>query len=398
MPETDVPIPTRFNDTEVAFAYKSTAELRKAKFLFQTINHEKLVDWGTKFVEVALKYRFPIVKNIFKSTIYEQFCGGETLEETQKTIDQLGKYGLKVLLDYGVEAKESDFDFDEAARQIVRAIKHAQDDDKVHAVSSKISGLARFALLEKMSNGQALKKKELDELELVKKRLKKICRAADKHKVAIYFDAEESWVQPAIDGFVLELMEEYNVNQAIIYNTYQLYRHDRLEFLKQNHAVAKEKGYRLAAKLVRGAYMEKERERAKKQGYPSTIQPNKEATDKDYDLALAYCAENLDTITVCCASHNEKSNAFLCQLIEEKGLEPNHPHIYFSQLYGMSDNISFNLANGGYNVFKYLPYGPVKEVIPYLMRRADENTAVSGQMGRELRLIVEELDRRKRLK
>ncbi len=387
-----------FGNTEVAFAYKSTNQLRKARFLFKTINHEKLVDWGTRFVEMALRYRFPIVKNIFKSTIYEQFCGGESLEETQKVIDTLGKYGLKVLLDYGVEAKETDYDFDEAARQIAKAIKHAREDDQVHAVSSKISGLARFGLLEKLSSGRPLKKKELDELELVKKRLKKICRAANKYQVAIYFDAEESWIQSAIDAFVLELMEEYNVNQSIIFNTYQLYRHDRLEFLKSNHATAKEKGYRLAAKLVRGAYMEKERERAKKLDYVSPIQPDKEATDRDYNLALAYCIENLDSITFCCASHNEKSNAYLCQLIEEKGLAHNHPNIYFSQLYGMSDNISFNLANRDYNIFKYLPYGPVKEVIPYLIRRADENTAVSGQMGRELSLIVEELDRRRRLK
>lgn len=389
---------THFSNTEVAFAHKSTNQLRKAKVLFKTINHEKLVDWGTHFVEWALRYRVPFVKSAFKNTIYEQFCGGETLEETQKVIDVLGKYGVKVLLDYGVEAKKTDYDFDEAARQIIRAIKHAREDDKVHGVSSKISGLARFDLLEKMSTGKPLRKKELDELELVKKRLKKMCRAANKHKVAIYFDAEESWIQPAIDNFVLELMEEYNVGQSIIFNTYQFYRHDRLEFMKANHAAAKEKGYILAGKLVRGAYMEKERERAKKLDYVSPIQPDKETTDRDYDLALAYCIENLDTITFCCASHNEKSNAYLCQLIEEKGLEPNHPNIYFSQLYGMSDNISFNLAKGRYNVFKYLPYGPVKEVIPYLIRRADENTAVSGQMGRELRLIVEELDRRKRLK
>ncbi|MEZ4884747.1 MAG: proline dehydrogenase family protein [Chitinophagales bacterium] len=398
MPETDIPIPVRFDDTEVAFAYKSTNKLHKAKILFKTINHEKLVDWGTKFVEIALQYHIPFVKTAFKSTIYEQFCGGETLEETQKVIDKLGTFGVKVLLDYGVEAKETEYDFDEAAKQIAKAIKHAREDDQVHAVSSKISGLARFDLLQKISEDKPLKKKELDELENVKKRLQKICKAADKYKVAIYFDAEETWVQPAIDAFVLEMMEQYNVEQSIIFNTYQLYRHDRLEFLKENHAASKKKGYILAAKLVRGAYMEKERERAAKMGYPSPIQPDKEATDRDYNLALAYCVEHLDTMTVCCASHNEKSNAFLCQLIEEKQLDRNYSHIYFSQLYGMSDNISFNLANAGYNIFKYLPYGPVKEVIPYLIRRADENTAVSGQMGRELSLIVNELDRRKRLK
>ncbi|MFK7907232.1 MAG: proline dehydrogenase family protein, partial [Chitinophagales bacterium] len=305
---------------------------------------------------------------------------------------------VKVLLDYGVEAKKTEYDFDETARQLSKAIKYGRDDDNVPAISSKISGLARFDLLEKMSEGKPLKKKELDELANVKKRLQKICKSADKYKVAIYFDAEESWIQPAIDALVLEMMEEYNQEEPLIFNTYQLYRHDRLAFMKENHAAAKAKGYILAAKLVRGAYMEKERERAAKNGYPSPIQPNKEACDTDYNLSLAYCIEHLDSMAFCCASHNEKSNAYLCELIEEKELAFNHPHIYFSQLYGMSDNISFNLAKAGYNILKYLPYGPVKEVIPYLIRRADENTAVTGQMGRELSLVVEELGRRKRLR
>lgn len=398
MPQTDIPNPVRFDDTEIAFAYKSSGELHKAKFLFQIINYEKLVDAGTKFVQFALRMRLPFVKTAFKKTIYEQFCGGESLEETQKVVDKLGRFGVKALLDYGVEAKKTEYDFDETARQLAKAIKYARDDDNVPAISSKISGLARFDLLEKMSEDKPLKKKELDELANVKKRLQKICKSADKYKVAVYFDAEESWIQPAIDALVLEVMEEYNTEMPLIFNTYQLYRHDRLAFMKENHAVAKEKGYILAAKLVRGAYMEKERERAAKNGYPSPIQANKEACDTDYNLSLTYCIEHLDSMAFCCASHNEKSNAYLCEMIEEKELPFNHSHIYFSQLYGMSDNVSFNLAKSGYNIMKYLPYGPVKEVIPYLIRRADENTAVTGQMGRELSLVVEELGRRKRLK
>ncbi len=396
MPETDIPTPIKFDNTQIAFAYKTTHELYKARALFKTFNYETLVDFGTKFVEVALRYRLPFVKTAFKSTIYKQFCGGETLEETQKVIDKLGAFGVKVLLDYGVEAKTTEHDFDEAARQLARAIKHARDDDQVPAISSKISGLARFALLERMSQDKPLKKKELDELANIRKRLQKICKAANRYKVAIYFDAEESWIQPAIDRLVLEVMEVYNCEQPLIFNTYQLYRHDRLEFLKENHITAKEKGYIFAVKLVRGAYMEKERERAAKMGYASPIQPDKAACDRDYDLALEYCADNLDTMAICCASHNEKSNAYLCQLLEEKELAHNHPYVYFSQLFGMSDHISFNLADAGYNVFKYLPYGPVREVIPYLIRRADENTSVTGQMGRELSLIVRELKRRRR--
>lgn len=260
----------------------------------------------------------------------------------------------------------------------------------------KVSGLASNKLLERINDRQEqLDDNEKTEMAKLKERVSRICRRANEVQKPLLIDAEESWIQDVIDRLAMKTMEQYNQDKAIIYNTIQLYRHDRLQYLKESHQLAMERGFHFAVKLVRGAYMEKERERAEELGYPSPIQPNKEASDRDFDEAIRYCAENYKTISFVCGSHNEDSSKLLAELMEANSIPPDHPSIYFAQLFGMSDHISFNLSDGGYNVAKYVPYGPVREVVPYLIRRARENTSVKGQTGRELSLILKEQKRRK---
>lgn len=387
------PYPINFNNTEIAFAAKSNAELRKAYLMFRLMNNKTLVDTGTWLATVSLKWRLP-VKPLIKYTIYQQFCGGETLQQSLKTIDALAESGVDVFLDYGMEGKETLEAFEHTKDELLKEIAFAKDKPNVPTVSTKITAFVRNHLLEKMQAKAALTEGEQEEITALKKRLDIISKAAHDAGVSIYFDAEESWMQDTLDDLVTELMEKYNQSQPIIFNTFQMYRHDRLAFLKKCHLEARTKGYILAAKPVRGAYMEKERKRATEMGYPSPIQPDKAATDRDFDLALKYCVEHIDDIALCCASHNEESAIYLCELMQQHKLATNHPRIYFAQLYGMSDHISFNLANAGYNVAKYLPYGPVGEVIPYLIRRTEENSSVTGQMGRELTLLTGEMERR----
>lgn len=382
-----------FENTKVAFSYKSNNELRKAYYLFRVMNNNKVVAAGSWLTDWALRLHLPI-GGIIKPTVYEYFCGGETLEKCSPTIALLARYDVNVLLDYGVEAKESDADFDETVQKLLQGIAYAKGNDNVTAMSCKITGLAKFKLLEKYTAGKDLTDKQKAAWERTRQRLHTLCKAAAGAKVSIYFDAEESWIQIALDTLISEMMETYNRQEAVVFNTVQLYRHDRLAFLKKSHNESISKGYLLGMKLVRGAYMEKERKRATEMGYPSPIQPNKQATDADYDHALEYCIQHVDTIAFCNASHNEMSNLYLCELMNRNNLPTNHEHITFGQLYGMSDHLSFNLADAGYNVAKYLPYGPLRDVIPYLMRRAQENTSVAGQMGRELKLIQKEMIRR----
>jgi proline dehydrogenase len=389
-----------FDNTENAFAYKSDKELKSAKFLFSTMGYPWFVQLGTRLTPFIMKTGLP-VHGIIRKTIFKQFVGGETLEETAGIGATLGKYGVQVILDYGVEGKEGEDSFDHATEEFIRVINYAATQSNIPFISIKVTGLARFALLQTLNEAPRLRsgihdhEQEIDEWDRVRERMYTICEIAAEKGVGVLIDAEESWIQDPIDRLTMEMMELFNKDKVVVYNTIQLYRHDRLHFLKLSHQIAQQKGFLLGAKLVRGAYMEKERNRAREMGYPSPIQPDKEASDRDYDLAVRYCIDHINQISVIVASHNESSNLLAAQLLDQKGLAHNHPHIHFSQLFGMSDNITFNLAKEGFSVSKYLPFGPIRDVIPYLMRRAQENSSVSGQTGRELALIKRELARRK---
>lgn len=389
-----------FDNTENAFAYKSDKELKSAKFLFSTMGYPWFVQLGTRLTPFIMKTGLP-VHGIIRKTIFKQFVGGETLEETAGVGSTLGKYGVQVILDYGVEGKESEESFDHATEEFIRVINYAATQSNIPFISIKVTGLARFALLQTLNDAPRLRsgihdhEMEVDEWDRVRERMYTICETAAEKGVGVLIDAEESWIQDPIDRLTMEMMELFNKEKVVVYNTIQLYRHDRLHFLKLSHQIAQQKGFLLGVKLVRGAYMEKERARAKEMGYPSPIQPDKEASDRDYDQAVRYTIDHIDQVSVIVASHNESSNLLAAQLLDQKGLAHNHQHIHFSQLFGMSDNITFNLAKEGFSVSKYLPFGPIRDVIPYLMRRAQENSSVSGQTGRELALIKKELERRK---
>lgn len=390
-----------FDNTATAFAYKTDKELKKAKFLFSTMEYPLFVPIGTRLTPLLIKGKLPFIRRIVRNTIFRQFVGGATLEDTKYVANTLGKYGVQVILDYGVEGKQSEEDFDHTTDELIRVINYSATQQNIPFISVKITGIARFKLLEKLNEAPRLRsgvhdhEDQVEEWERVKDRMYAICAAAAEKNVGVLIDAEESWIQDPIDRLVIEMMEEFNKDKAVVYNTIQLYRHDRLNFLKLSHRIARQKNFVLGVKLVRGAYMEKERARASQRGYPSPIQPDKENSDKDFNEAVAYCIDHLDNIAFILASHNEESNQLACDLLSQKGIALNHPHVHFSQLYGMSDHITFNLAQAGVSVSKYVPFGPLKDVIPYLMRRAQENSAVSGQTGRELSLIKKELQRRK---
>jgi proline dehydrogenase len=390
-----------FDNTQIAFAYKSTKELGKAKFLFSTMNYPFFVPLGTRITPFLMKTGLP-VDGIIRNTIFRQFVGGETLTETAPVANLLGEYGVQVILDYGVEGKEGEDNFDKATEEFVRVIEYASTQKNIPFISIKVTGLARLSLLQTLNESPRLRsgihdhETEIDEWERVKDRMYHICEIASEKNVGVLIDAEESWIQDPIDRLVMEMMEEFNKEKVVVYNTIQLYRHDRLEFLKLSHRIAKQGNFLLGIKLVRGAYMEKERERAQQKGYPDPIQKNKENTDNDFDAAVGYCIQNINEIAFIVASHNDKSNLLTYDLLNQKNIPLNHKHIHFSQLYGMSDNITFNLAKEGCSVSKYLPFGPIRDVIPYLMRRAQENSSMSGQTGRELSLLKRELERRKK--
>ncbi len=383
-----------FRNTEIAFASKSNNDLKKMARLFGMMNSPWLVSIGSRLGLAAFKMRLPITP-LVKSTIFDQFCGGTTLLECQPTVNNLYQNNILTILDYGAEAKQTEKDFNATMREAIRGIKFANENDSVPVVSVKVTGLARFALLEKLQAGKKLNKAEQEEYSNVKKRVNSICHVASEHNVSVFIDAEESWIQDTIDFFVGAMMARYNKKRAVVYNTFQMYRHDRFEFLKKSYELAQKEGYILGAKLVRGAYMEKEYKRAEELGYKTPIQPSKAATDRDYNRGIKFCVEHYESIAFCNASHNEESTLFMAELIEQAGLPKIHPHLNFCQLYGMGDHISFNLAQAGYCVAKYVPYGPVKDVVPYLIRRAQENTAVVGDMSRELGFIKQEMKRRR---
>jgi proline dehydrogenase len=383
-----------FDNTEIAFQYRTNADLKQAQFLFSSMSSRALTSIGMGLTKWSMKLGLP-VKGIIKKTIFKQFCGGETMEEAARTADVLVKYDVGVILDYGVEGKESEAEFDRAVPEFIKAIRYASGRRNIPFVSIKITGFARFDLLELVHAGASLSAEEREEWARVAVRIDQICKAAHETGVKVLIDAEETWIQDGINQLSDAMMEKYNRGEAIIFNTFQMYCHPTLAYLKQSFEGAREKKYILGAKLVRGAYMEKERRRAAELGYPSPIQPDKAHTDEDYDAGLGFCLERLDQISLFIGTHNEKSCFLAARYMEEHGMPHNHHRVYFSQLYGMSDNISFNLAHAGYQVAKYLPYGPVEDVIPYLMRRAQENTSVAGQTSRELSLINREMKRRK---
>ena len=385
--------PDIFENTEVAFADKSNGQLKKAKALFQLMSNNGLVSLGSSLANLALSLHLP-VSPVFRYTVYNHFCGGETFSECKKTIQKLEKNGVGVLLNYGVELKEREEDFNKTVERNIEALQFGGKNKAVKALCIKLTGFGRLGLFEKIQSGEKLSADEKQELSAFKKRFDKVCGIAEKNEVPLYVDAEESWIQDPLDELVEEMMEKYNREKCIVFNTFQLYRHDRLAYLQKQIDRAIAGQYTLGAKLVRGAYMEKERERAKEMGYKSPIHRNKKEVDADFNQAVNLCLDNLDNLYLCVASQSEQSNQLAMEFIVKKKIDPQNPRILFSQLYGMGDNVTFNQAKLGFNATKYLPYGPVKEVIPYLIRRAQENTSVAGQTTRELSLIVKELNRR----
>jgi proline dehydrogenase len=383
-----------FDDTEIAFRNKSNNELNAAYWLFKLISSNFLTKIGPPITNFFLNIGLPI-KGVIKATIFKHFCGGETIAECEHTIEQLAVGQVGTILDYSVEGEDEEAVFDFTCAEIIRTIERAAGDKRIPITVFKVTGVGRFGLLEKLDAKKELTTAEQAEFEKVRQRCEKICRMAYDKNVPIMIDAEETWIQDTIDELALDMMRLFNQKSIIVYNTYQMYRHDKLADMKADHLIAKASGFILGVKMVRGAYMEKERKRAAEMGYPSPIQPDKAASDRDYDASLDYCMEHINDIAIVCGTHNENSCRVLAQLLDKHGVAHNHPHVYFAQLLGMSDNLSFNLSDAGYNVTKYVPYGPIEAVMPYLFRRAQENTSVAGQTSRELGLIVKEKQRRK---
>ncbi len=382
-----------FDNTKIAFSMKSKGDLRNAKLLFSVIQSPATVKLFKYLTNFALKIHFPVAWAV-KPTLYRQFVGGETIEECGKTVQMLKNYNVKSVLDFSAEGGSSQKSIERAYNETLKSIKNAANNNAIPYAVFKPTAMVRYATLEKAARGMELSLEETQEIEKFREKIFSLCRAAWHEGVRILIDAEHYLTQDIIDNITEEAMETFNKERAIVFHTLQMYRKDRLEYLKKLHEIAKEKGYITGIKFVRGAYMEEERELALKEGYPDPICATKEATDNSYDNGLRYVMENINSFELFSGTHNYNSNYLLAQLIEEKGIKRDDQRIYFSQLYGMSDNISFVLESQGYNVCKYLPYAPVREVLPYLLRRAEENTSMAGQTGRELKLIKDEIARR----
>ncbi len=383
-----------FDNTEVAFSLKSDAELEKAYWLFKMIKNESLVKLGTGVTKFALKHHFPI-EGIIKATVFDHFCGGVTEEDTLDLVDKLYSKGVYSILDYSVEGAENEESFNRAFEKTSELIDFAKTRKEMPFAVFKPTGLGSFGIYEKVSSGKKLTPDEQKEWDRVVGRYDKLAKKAKENDVPLMIDAEETWMQKAADDLVEQMMEKYNKEKPIVFNTLQLYRKDRLPYLKELHKRAKEKGFKIGMKLVRGAYMEKERERAATMGYEDPIWETKALTDKNFNDTLSYMMDNLENMSIYSGSHNEESTSHLMNLIDQKGLDRNDARVWFGQLLGMSDHITFNLAKEGYNTSKYIPFGPVKDVMPYLIRRAEENTSVAGQTSRELELLSKEKQRRK---
>ena len=383
-----------FNNTQVAFALKTDTELERAYFLFKMIDNEPLVRIGTAVTNFALKAHLP-VESLIRATVFDHFCGGTTEEDCLSVVDKMFTKDVSSVLDYSVEGKEEEEQFDAALQMTLKTVEFAKEKKAIPFAVFKPTGLGRFDLYTKIGEKQSLSAEEKKEWDKVVSRFELICKSAHEKDVALLIDGEESWMQDAADDLVTEMMRKYNKEKAIVFNTLQLYRWDRLDYLKKLHEHAKAEGFYIGMKLVRGAYMEKENKRAEEMGYPTPICESKEATDNNYDVTMEYMMDNLDSMSIFAGTHNEESSYKLIAMMQAKGISKNDDRIWFGQLYGMSDNISYNLAEYGYNVAKYLPFGPVRDVMPYLIRRAEENTSVAGQTSRELNLLKTERQRRK---
>jgi proline dehydrogenase len=384
-----------FEDTANAFSYKSDKELKKANFIFSTVNHPWISAVAQGGVKLALNLRLPI-EGLIRKTVFDHFVGGISIQDSEHVIQKLGQFGVGTILDYSVEGEDSEASFDATTNEILKTIIKAGKSKFMPFTVFKVTGMGSTALLEKIQKGAKLSQNEVGEFQRIRERVEKLCSAAYENKVPILVDAEETWIQDPIDMLADEMMAKYNREEAIVFNTYQLYRTASLSNLKKAHKNAVDNNYFLGAKIVRGAYMEKERARAVEMGYPSPIHENKEASDKAFNEAILFCVDHIDKISFMCGSHNEQSNLYLTKLMTERNIKRSDKRVWFAQLFGMSDNISFNLAKEGYKVAKYVPYGPVRSVMPYLFRRAAENTSVAGQSSRELTMIRKELARRKR--
>ncbi|WP_158729760.1 MULTISPECIES: proline dehydrogenase family protein [unclassified Flavobacterium] len=383
-----------FDNTQVAFALKSDTELDRAYFLFKMIANQPLVRIGTAVTNFAIKANLP-VEGLIRATVFDHFCGGINEMDCLTVVDKMFTKGVTSVLDYSVEGKEEEDQFDAALKMTLKTIDFAKKRDAIPFAVFKPTGFGRFELYEKLGNNEKLNEEEQIEWNRVVARFDLVCKEAHEKNVSLLIDGEESWMQDAADDLVTQMMRKYNKEKAIVFNTLQMYRWDRLDYLKKLHEQAKNEGFHIGMKIVRGAYMEKENVRAQEKGYPTPICVSKEATDINYDAAISYMTENLDMMSIFAGTHNESSTYTLMNLMLEKGIKSNDNRIWFGQLYGMSDNISYNLANSGYNVSKYLPFGPVRDVMPYLIRRAEENTSVAGQTSRELMMIKAERNRRK---
>lgn len=383
-----------FENTEIAFKSRSNKDLQRAYFLFKVIASNTLVSLGKVFALGALKIHFPVDWAV-KPTIYSHFVGGESIEDCHDNVRLLEKFNVKGILDYSVEGSESIDDINKTLDITLQTIANAGKDPNIPFAVFKPTAFTTANVLEKVSSGAELSEEEKIEADNFRKRVETLCKTAYENDIPILIDAEDSWYQNFIDTVVEANMEKFNKKKAIVFNTYQMYRWDRLEVLKKAYKNANDKDYYLGAKFVRGAYMEKERERAEQMGYKDPIQPDKESTDSDYNAALKFCIEHIDRITIFNGSHNEYSSSYMAELMEKNSIAKDDPRCWFAQLYGMSDHISFNLADEGYNIAKYIPFGPVRSVLPYLLRRTEENTSIAGQTGRELSLLIKERNRRK---
>lgn len=387
--------PVSFDNTAIAFASRSDAELKKMYRLFALMNNNFLVRVGGAVIAQAFKWHLPI-RFLIKPTIFRHFCGGETLEACDPAIEKLAQSGIGTILDYSVEGEADEPSFDHTCQQILATIEKARHHSHIPFSVFKVTGLGHGALLKKVQDKVSLNASESLAFERLRERINRICHQAHAYGLRVLIDAEESWYQDTIDQLSMEMMALYNKEKATVYNTYQLYRQDRLDVLKRDLALARRSVFYLGAKLVRGAYLEKEARVARQQGYPNPLNPDKATTDKLFNAALFFSLRHLDQIALCAGTHNEASCYLLLELMQQQGIAPDDTRIYFAQLYGMSDNLSFNLAHAGYNVAKYVPFGPVEAVLPYLLRRAKENTAIAGQSSREFRLIKKEIRRREK--
>lgn len=391
--ETDPKI--RFDDTAVAFSYKSDKALKKAHFIFSLVNNPWLSSIATGLAKAGLALKLP-VKGLIRTTVFEHFCGGETIDQSVNTIHTLSKYHVGAILDYSAEGAKNEEGFDHTTDEILKTLDKAKGNPAIPFTVFKSTGLVLMEVLERVQSNAPLSPEQQEAFQHFRDRVEKICARAFEYDVPVMIDAEDSWIQNPIDELAYEMMRKYNQKRPIVYNTFQMYRRDMLDNLRKAYHNAELHNYFLGVKMVRGAYMEKEAERAQKMNYPNPIHPNKQATDDSFNNGLAFCMDNKHRISLMCGSHNEYSNQYLAQLMEKHGLKNSDSHVWFAQLLGMSDNISFNLAKADYNVAKYVPYGPVELVMPYLIRRAEENTSVAGQSSRELTLIRKEIARRKK--